>query len=239
MIPSFALESSIEIQERTPEEIPKNFSKEFECFKKKDFLQNLLDEKVNEDLDFQIVASDSSSPKSISFEKKQKSDDERIECDGLGYTVVLQPLAYSKECTSLCPPQSLKKLEPLFFSLEKAISIQDFKLESSLVKSVTYLNQDSPFHGLEINLEFFDTHPRSINIELIGSPQTNSILQKELPHLQALLKNRFESIEFPKIATSLAPIFPTGLYQQKSKNKVSEKKVSNGKIVFKPMKSFV
>ena len=91
-------------------------------------------------------------------------------------------------------------------------------------------------NGLEIQLEFFDTHPRSINIEFLGNTKSIELVNKDLDILKKTLSMRFETIEFPKILASLNPIFPQSFNQQKKRNHVSEKKASKGTIAIKSIK---
>ena len=125
----------------------------------------------------------------------------------------------------------------MYQALENLIIHQEENTHLSSIQTLTIVNPESRFNGLEIRLEFFDTHPKSISIEIMTNSTMSQYLASEMKNLEKMLKARFQTIEFPKIALSLMPIFPTGLYQQKSRNKVSEKKAAEGKIIFKAAKA--
>jgi hypothetical protein len=106
----------------------------------------------------------------------------------------------------------------------------------STIFITTYIAPHSPFHNLEISLELFDTHPRSVKIEFSGHPET---IQKLLPHLKSLqeeLQKRFQTIEIPTITAAYQPLFPSSSSQQKSSLRVSSKKEAQAKIVIKSLK---
>lgn len=132
--------------------------------------------------------------------------------------------------------KSIQTITPIFSAIEKTIILVEKQTNLSTIQSITYIKPESKLNGLEIQLEFFDTNPRSINIELIGNAESVKFLSGELKNLELCLKTRFETVEFPKIALSLIPIFPTSFYQQKSTNRVSKKKETEGKVLFKPIK---
>jgi hypothetical protein len=106
----------------------------------------------------------------------------------------------------------------------------------STIFITTYIAPHSPFHNLEISLELFDTHPKSVKIEFSGHPET---IQKLLPHLKSLqeeLQKRFQTIEIPTITAAYQPLFPSSSSQQKSSLKVSSRKQAQAKIVIKSLK---
>lgn len=169
----------------------------------------------------------------ISLDTKPRKKDQIKESAQI---VPLQiPFLHRNESLTI-PEKSIPIIAPIFAAIEKTITIEETKTSLSTIQSITYVRPNSKFNGLEIQLEFFDTNPRSINIEIIGNAESVKFLSGELKNLEICLKTKFETIEFPKIALSLIPIFPTPFYQQKSTNKVSKKKATEGKVVFKPIK---
>jgi hypothetical protein len=197
----------------------------------------LREDLEKEPIEFQHLCLEKLPPKKIAF--KQKSLNSIKIKQKTPFELILTPLNYPQELKTIATPTQLNRLNPLFFSIEKTIALHLEKTDLSLIKSITYISPNSLLNGVEIKLEFFDTHPTSINIHLIGSPQANQIIQKDLETLQKLLKARFDTIEFPMIQSSLGSLFPTGFHQQKSKNQVSQKKVAEGKIRLKPIQSLL
>jgi hypothetical protein len=237
----FSIDSSLAQVERIPTFFPKEASIKF--------FQQFQEDQEKENPTFSIISFDE---KSFSLLKPASSEDSFIESplakkgkkkeffeELLIAIPRLIPIEISINPQEIVSVASASKLHPVYLPIEKMIQIQDQTTSLSSLKSITYLSPTSPLNGLEIKLEFFDTHPRSINIELVGSPKACEYLSNEIQNLQNLLKFRFETIDFPQIRTSIAPIFPTGFSKQKSKNPLSEKKVAEGKIVFKPITSVV
>ncbi len=149
------------------------------------------------------------------------------------YQIIPMPFKIDTQIIEELGEILFQKAVPIYQAVEALIVYQEENPHLSHIQTLTIVNPHSKFNGLEIRLEFFDTHPKSISIELMTNSTMSQYLSSEMQNLEKILKNRFQTIEFPKIALSLTPLFSTGLSQQKSKNKVSQKKVAEGKIVFK------
>ena len=127
----------------------------------------------------------------------------------------------------------------LYTPIEKTVETLITTNSLSTVFTTTYIAPHSPFHNLEIAINLFDTHPRSIKIEFSGHPET---IQKLLPHLKSLqeeLQKRFQTIDIPTITAAYQPLFPNSSSQQKSPLKVSNRKETQGKIVIKSLKQML
>lgn len=126
------------------------------------------------------------------------------------------------------------EVKPLYNAMADAIAqVESIPMETSLhsIDTITYTKPGSSFHGLEIRMKVTDTHPLSIAVELIGSPQMLSLIAPKTNALEQALSARFQRVEFAPLKLSLAPLFPEGFRLQKSGNQLSQKKAGHKKIV--------
>lgn len=78
-------------------------------------------------------------------------------------------------------PYSIMSLPPDFFELfEKLVGVMMVQQNSSGITNITVVmhRPGSPLDKSEVLLEFFDTNPRSCNVELKGSPEAVHYFQK-------------------------------------------------------------
>lgn len=78
-------------------------------------------------------------------------------------------------------PHSIMSLPPDFFELfEKLVGVMMIQQNSSGITNVTVVmhRPGSPLDKSEVLLQFFDTNPRSCNVELRGSPEAVHYFQK-------------------------------------------------------------
>lgn len=85
------------------------------------------------------------------------------------------------DSSSSISPHSIMSLPPDFFELfEKLVGVMMVQQHSSGITNVTVImhRPGSPLDKSEVLLEFFDTNPRSCNVELRGSPEAVHYFQK-------------------------------------------------------------
>lgn len=85
------------------------------------------------------------------------------------------------DSSSSISPHCIMSLPPDFFELfEKLVGVMMVQQNSSGITNVTVImhRPGSPLDKSEVLLEFFDTNPRSCNVELRGSPEAVHYFQK-------------------------------------------------------------
>jgi hypothetical protein len=175
---------------------------------------------------------------SLNPEPESKKKEPRLNNPSL---ISFYPIFFPHDQKSIFEVEEVKKIPeivlPTIKTIEKELLYTIETTPLSHKESLVYLKPDSIFDGLVINLEFFDTNPMSIKIELQGHPQSIQKLSPTIDALGQTLKTRFPAIDFSTISLSLSPLMPTGFNLQKSENKVSRKKTEQRKIVFKSIKA--
>lgn len=92
----------------------------------------------------------------------------------------LSPLTTIAPASSISP-RSIMSLPPDFFELfEKLVGVMTIQQNSSGITDITVVmhRPGSPLDKSEVLLQFFDTNPRSCNVELRGSPEAVHYFQK-------------------------------------------------------------
>lgn len=158
---------------------PKSFdvTKKAEISKEEKFIiEELLDNKENEskiekELDNKELTSQAEVSKTIS------------ETTGQPTANTLPPSSTftTIDASSSISPRAIMSLPPDFFELfEKLVGVMMVQQNSSGITNVTVVmhRPGSPLDKSEILLQFFDTNPRSCNVELRGSPEAVHYFQQ-------------------------------------------------------------